>query len=304
MYSVTKVKQFRRKFRTERDCIKYLSKHKWPEGFICPKCGHNKATIVSTRKVYQCKNCHHQASVTANTIFHKTRKPLRDWFWAIFVVATRKTGSSALQLKHDLDLSYPTAWLWCHKIRKAMQDRDARYALNGIIELDDTYIGGKKKPGKRGRGASGKTPVIVAVEARPKGSGHVALLKPNELSTDATRKFLDLKSHENAEFTSDGLSVYRSLAEDYNIDCVALNSPQRAGEELPNVHRTIERLKTWIRGTHTFVSNKHLNRYLAEFAYRYNRRFNGRRETIFERLITACCQSMPISYNQVVAELN
>ncbi|MFT8077298.1 transposase, partial [Salmonella enterica subsp. enterica serovar Typhimurium] len=89
---------------------------------------------------------------------------------------------------------------------KAMQDRDTRYALNGIIELDDTYIGGKNKPGKRGRGASGKTPVIVAVEARPKGSGHVALLKPNELSTDATRKFLDLKSHENADFTSDGLS--------------------------------------------------------------------------------------------------
>ena len=304
MYSITKVKQFRRQFRTERDCIKYLSKHKWPEGFICPNCGHHRATIVSTRKVNQCKRCHHQASVTANTIFHKTRKPLRDWFWAIFVVATRKTGSSALQLQHDLDLSYPTAWLWCHKIRKAMQDRDSRYALNGIIELDDTYIGGKNKPGKRGRGASGKTPVIVAVEARPKGSGHVAMLKPDALSSEDTRKFLDLKSHENADFTSDGLSVYRSLSEAYNIDCVALNSPQRAGEELPNVHRTIERLKTWIRGTHTFVSNKHLNRYLAEFAYRYNRRFKGRRETIFERLITACCQSLPISYDQVVTELN
>ena len=124
--------------------------------------------------------------MTANTIFHRTGKPLRDWFWAIFVVATRKTGSSALQLQHDLDLSYPTAWTWCQKIREAMQQRDTRYALNGIIELDDTYIGGKNKPGKRGRGANGKTPVLVAVEVRKKGSGHVALLKPGSFNSEDT----------------------------------------------------------------------------------------------------------------------
>src|SRR6056297_3628967 len=253
MYSVTKVKQFRRKFRTERDCIKHLIKHKWPNGFECPQCGYQKATLVSTRQVYQCKKCHHQASVTANTIFHRTGKPLRDWFWAIFIVATRKTGSSALQLQHDLDLSYPTAWTWCQKIREAMQQRDTRYALNGIIELDDTYIGGKNKPDKRGRGASGKTPVIVAVEARKKGSGHVALFKPDAFNVEDTAKFLDLKTSENAKFTSDGLSIYRSLAEDYKIDSIPLQSPQKAGVALPNVHRAIERLKSWIRGTHTSV---------------------------------------------------
>ena len=110
---------------------------------------------------------------------------------------------SSLQLQHDLDLSYPTAWLWCHKIRKAMQDRDARYALNGIIELEDTYIGDKNKHRKRGRDASGKAPVIIAVEARPKGSGHAAMLKPDSRSSEDTRKFLDLDSHEKTDVTSD-----------------------------------------------------------------------------------------------------
>jgi len=125
----------------------------------------------------------------------------------------------------------------------------------------------------------------------------------DQFNAEDTSQFLDRKTHKKAAFTSDGLSIYRSLSADYNIDSVALATPAQAGETLPNVHRTIERLKTWIRGTHTFVSIKHLNRYLAEFAYRYNRRFKGRRETIFDRLMTACCQTNPTTYEQLVAEL-
>ena len=303
MYSVTKVKQFRRKFRSERDCIRYIIKRKWPDGFQCPRCGHKKATMITTRKTYQCKKCHHQTSVTANTIFHKTRKPLRDWFWAIFIVATRTTGSSARQLQHDLDISYPTAWSWCHKIRKTMRDRDTRYALNGIIELDDTYIGGKNKPGKRGRGASGKTAVMVAVETKSKGCGHVALFQPDAVTSDQASEFLSKRVKETASITSDGFSSYRSISGDFNIDCVPLKDPQRAIEILPDVHRVIARLKTWIRGTHTHVSGKHLNQYLSEFSYRFNRRFKGRRETIFDRLITACCHTKTITYHQLVTGL-
>jgi transposase-like protein/transcription elongation factor Elf1 len=304
MYSITKVKQFRRKFRTEKDCIKYLIKRKWPEGFRCPRCGHEKATLITTRKTYQCKQCHHQTSVIANTIFHKTRKPLRDWFWAIFIVATRTTGSSARQLQHDLDISYPTAWCWCHKIRKAMSDRDTRYSLNGFIELDDAYIGGKNKPGKRGRGASGKTAVMVAVESRPKGCGHVALFQPDRVTSEQAKAFLCQKVQRTSSIVSDGFSSYQAISGDFNIDCVPLHDPQKAAEVLPNVHRVISRLKTWIRGTHTHVSGKHLNQYLSEFAYRFNRRFDERRKTIFDRLITAGCNTKAITYNQLVAELN
>jgi transposase-like protein len=155
LYRAMTPRQFRRRFRTERDCLRYLIKRKWPDGFRCPRCDHDQAYLITSRGKYQCKRCLHQTTVTANTIFHKTRKPLRDWFWAIYLVATRTTGSSARQLQYDLGLSYPTAWSWCHKIRKAMEDRDTCYRLEGLIELDDTYIGGKKKTGKRGRGARG-----------------------------------------------------------------------------------------------------------------------------------------------------
>jgi transposase-like protein len=303
MYTAMMPRQFRRRFRTERDCLRYLIKRKWPEGFRCPRCGHDQAYLLETRKLYQCRRCRHQTSVTANTIFHKTRKPLRDWFWAIYLVATRTTGSSARQLQYDLGISYPTAWSWCHKIRKAMEDRDTRYSLEGLIELDDTYIGGKKKSGKRGRGARSKVPVLVAVETRSEGCGHVALRKLASLTSREAKGFIHQKIEQDGLILSDSLSVYQCLSHKLNLLPLTVWEGQRAVEIFPDVHRVIARLKTWIRGTHSHVSSKHLNRYLAEFAYRFNRRFKRRRETIFDRLITACCSTQTVTYHQLVADL-
>jgi transposase-like protein len=293
-------RQFRRRFRSERDCLKYLIKRKWPDGFRCPRCEHDRAWLIASRRKYQCSRCLHQTTVTANTIFHGTRKPLRDWFWAIYLVATRTTGSSARQLQHDLDISYPTAWSWCHKIRKAMEDRDTRYGLRGLIELDDTYIGGKNKSGKRGRGARSKVPVLVAVETLPEGCGHVALSKVPSVSSDQVRPFLAQKVQDDALTLADSLSTYRSLSKEVNLCTLTLWEGPRAVEIFPDVHRVIARLKNWIRGTHGHVSDKHLNRYLAEFGYRFNRRFKGRRQTIFDRLVTACCNTQTITYQQLV----
>jgi transposase-like protein len=304
MYTPMTPRQFRRRFRTEGDCLRYVIRRKWPDGFRCPRCGHNRPYLIESRKLYQCAHCGHQTSVTAHTIFHKTRKPLRDWFWAIFLVATRTTGSSARQLQHDLGLSYQTAWTWCHKIRKAMEDRDTRYTLQGMIELDDTYIGGKKKPGKRGRGARSKVPVMVAVESRPKGCGHVALSALASLSSQQTKKFLHQNVCDDSIIISDGLRLYRSLSESGNLCQIPLRGGQRAIDILPDVHRVIARLKTWIRGTHSHVSGKHLNRYFAEFSYRFNRRFKHRRTTIFDRLVTACCATQAVTYRQLVADLS
>jgi transposase-like protein len=304
MYTSMTPRQFRRRFRTEGDCLRYVIRRKWPEGFRCPRCGHNRPYLIETRKLYQCAHCGHQTSVTAHTIFHKTRKPLRDWFWAIFLVATRTTGSSARQLQHDLGLSYQTAWTWCHKIRKAMKDRDTRYTLRGMIELDDTYIGGKKKPGKRGRGARSKVPVMVAVESRPKGCAHVALSTLAPFSSQQTESFLHQKVHHDSIITSDGLYLYRPLAQGFNVCQIPLRDGQRAIDIFPHVHRVIARLKTWIRGTHSHVSSKHLDQYLAEFSYRFNRRFKHRRTTIFDRLVTACCATQAITYRQLVADLS
>lgn len=297
-------RQFRRRFRTERDCLRYLIRRKWPDGFQCPRCSHDQAYLIVSRKLYQCTGCRHQTSVTANTIFHKTRKPLRDWFWAIFLVATRTTGSSARQLQYDLGLSYQTAWTWCHKIRKAMQDRDKRYNLRGMIELDDTYIGGKKKSGKRGRGARSKVPIMVAVESRPKGCGHVAMRKMTPFSSLQAKRFLHDNVHNDSTISSDGLYIYRPLAKKFNLSQTKLHDGEKAVEVFPNVHQAIARLKTWIRGTHSHVSHKHLNHYLAEFSFRFNRRFKQRRDTIFDRLVTACCTTTTITYHQLVAELS
>ena len=304
MYTPMNPRQFRRRFRTEGDCLRYVIRRKWPDGFRCPRCGHERPYLIESRKLYQCAQCGHQTSVTAHTIFHKTRKPLRDWFWAIFLVATRTTGSSARQLQHDLGLSYQTAWTWCHKIRKAMEDRDTHYSLQGMIELDDTYIGGKKKPGKRGRGARSKVPVMVAVESRPKGCGHVALQKMETFSSHEANSFLHQKVYDDSLIISDGLHLYRPLGQSINLCQIPLTNRQRAIDVLPHVHRVIARLKTWIRGTHSHVSSKHLDRYLAEFSYRFNRRFKHRRVTIFDRLTTACCGTPAVTYRQLVADLS
>jgi transposase-like protein len=298
------VNQFRRRFRTERDCLKYLIKRKWPHGFCCPRCGHARAYIIESRKIYQCAHCRHQTSVTANTIFHKTRKPLRDWFWAIFLVATRTTGSSARQIQHDLGLSYQTAWTWCHKIRKAMADRNTRYQLRGVLEVDDAYLGGRRKPGKRGRGARSKVPVLVAVESRPEGCGHAALRRVPSISAAQVKSFLQQKVRAEARLFSDGLSSYHAVSRELPVWPVTVGAGATAVEVFPDVHRVIANLKSWIRGTHTHVSGKHLDRYLAEFAYRFNRRFKQRRITIFDRLVSACCVNPAITYRQLVAELN
>jgi hypothetical protein len=185
-----------------------------------------------------------------------------------------------------------------------MEDRETRYTLQGMIELDDTYIGGRKKPCKRGRGARSKVPVMVAVESRPKGLGHVALRKMESFSSQQTNSFLHQNVCDDSIIISDGLYLYRSLGQCLNLCQIPLRDGRRAIDIFPDVHRVIARLKTWIRGTHSHVSGNHLDRYLAEFWYRFNRRFKHHRTTIFDRLGTACCATQALTYRQLVADLN
>jgi len=153
--------QFQKKFGTEKACQKQLFRLRWPEGFKCPRCGHGKTYFHSTRHLYQCKSCGYQASLTAGTVFHKTRTPLTKWFWLIWLMGRQKSGISMLSMQRMLEIkTYKTVWTMGHKIRKALADRDAHYKLAGLIEMDDTYFGAPK-PGKRGRGAAGKAKVVV-----------------------------------------------------------------------------------------------------------------------------------------------
>ena len=144
--------QFQKRFSREDFCLKHLVKLRWPDGFVCPRCGHDKAGFHSKRKLLQCKGCRYQASATAGTIFHRTKIPLRKWFWFIFLISSQKTGVSIQGLQRLLGIkSYKTAWTMAHKVRKAMADREASYQLANLGEKERSYVGPSGR-GKRVRG--------------------------------------------------------------------------------------------------------------------------------------------------------
>jgi len=159
---------FIKKFNTEEACREHLFKIRWKDGFICPKCGHDKYYKVSTRNLYECTSCHYQASVTAGTVMEKTRIKLQIWFWAIYLVGRDKRGLSATMLSRELGVSYKSSWFMLHRVRKAMADRDSGYNLNGIVELDDAYFGSSREGGKRGRGTT-KSKVVVGLSLSSEG---------------------------------------------------------------------------------------------------------------------------------------
>ena len=160
--------RFIKRFPNENACVEYLYKVKWPTGFVCPVCGCRHCYAIKTRRQYQCANCRHQTSLTANTVMHRSHLPLTKWFWAIYLVACDKRGISALALAGKIEVCYETAWNMLRRIRGAMEMRDEHYVLGGIVEFDDSYFGGKIK-GKEGRGA-GNQPIFVAVSKKDRKS--------------------------------------------------------------------------------------------------------------------------------------
>jgi transposase-like protein len=199
--------QFQERFQTEEQCFEYLKKLRWPDGFVCPKCGHGKAYFTAKRKVFQCESCHHQTTVTAQTLFHRTRVPLKKWFWAIYLVGSDKRGCSAKRLETLLDVNYVTAWLMIHKIRKAMEDRDTRYMLSHVIEMDEAFFGGPFS-GKRGRGAGNKSKVIVAVENRGTSAGYAKMTVVESLDGYTIRDVVERTIRNQSTIRTDDYPAY------------------------------------------------------------------------------------------------
>jgi transposase-like protein len=287
--------EFQERFQTDEACFEYLKQLRWPDGFHCPKCGHSDAYFMAKRKVFQCAKCRHQTSVTAGTIFHRSHTPLRKWFWAIYLVGSDKRGCSAKRLEKMIGVHYATAWLIIHKIRKAMGDRDALYRLFDLIEMDDSYFGGASS-GKRGRGAANKSKVIVAVENRGNAPRFAAMDVVESMESKHLKDFVC--RHIDVEHTikTDGYSSYKTFDTIFNHigDIV---KPQDVMKKLPWVHILIGNVKSFIRGTYHGVSHKHLQPYLNEFCYRFNRRFNEFLMT--DRLLTACLNTVTISYAEL-----
>lgn len=274
--------QFSQRFSTEKACADYLYGVKWSDGFVCPHCGHQHGYALNRPGRYQCAKCRKQTSLTAGTVMHRSHLPLRKWFLAMYLVVCDKRGISALSLAGKIEVSYDTAWNLLRRIRKAMEDRDANYMLDGFIEFDDSYFGAKIK-GKEGRGA-GNQAVFVAVAKDAAGRPHYLKMRiTDNIQKKSVKDFVDGNLRSGSVVETDGYRSYRKpLASTYTH--VAENfSPD--SEHLKWLHKIIGNAKALINGTYHGTSTKHLQMYLSEFCYRFNRRsFHG---SIFDRLLIA-----------------
>lgn len=261
---------FQRRFGDEEACVDYLLASRWPDGYVCPRCGHDAYWWIETRLLAECRRCHYQASPTAGTVMHRTRQPLRNWFYAAYLMTTLTPGVSAVQLQRQLGLgSYATAYHMLHKLRAATLNPE-RDRLRGLAEVDETYVGGPK-PGKRGRGAAGKAIVIAAIEVLHEGekkerAGRLRLrLIPNVEGPTLTGFVKDVVVPRSRVRTDDFASYNGLRAKKYRHEVVGAN-------DLTHVHRSFTNLKGFLRGTYHGVSRKHLQAYLNEFVFRHNRR--------------------------------
>lgn len=311
-YSEYSLLSFQKEFSTEEACVKHLRVMRWPDGFRCPRCGHDKAWFISTRNILDCKRCRAKISLTAGTIFHKTRTPLVKWYWLIYTMAMHKVGVSISEMQRVLEIKdYKTAWLMAHKVRKAMETRDSKYSLAGLIEMDDSFFG--PKGSKHGRGSERKSTVLCAVslyrdqegQERP-GFAHMRVVDnalANTIEDFLERLGCGLSTEQGQQLMkairSDGWRSYgkASFAKGLEHFKVVLREPSSAGKLLPWVHRVISNAKAVIRGTHRGVSEKHLQSYLSEVCYRFNRRFWEKE--LFDRLVQACISTQTITYQQI-----
>jgi transposase-like protein len=290
------------RFRKEEDCREYIFKLRWPDGFRCPRCEGSKGWPIQRNQFYQCAKCNHQVSVTSGTIFQGTRTPLVMWFRAIWWITSQKNGASALGLKRILGLgSYETAWTWLHKLRRAMV-RPGRDRLSGIIEVDETYIGGLEE-GLRGRQIEKKALIVVAAQVDGKGIGRIRMKRINDASSESLHSFIAFSIEPGSTVHTDGWDGYNGIkAIGYKHKVTVIKHKRSAASDLlPRVHRVVSLLKRWLMGTHQgSVSHEHLDYYLDEFTFRFNRRTSQHRGKLFYRLLQHAVQTQPAPYGKIV----
>lgn len=291
-------RQFRTWFPDEQSCIAYLEHLRWPTGFRCPGCAGEKGWRLHDG-CWACSGCARRVSVTAGTIFDRSRVALADWFTAIWFMTNQKYGISALGLQRLLGLgSYQTAWTMLRKLRSAMV-RPGREKLSGTVEVDETYIGGIEKA-KQGRGGECKFIVAIAIELLvPKGFGRVRLRRIEDVSSASLIPFIQYAVEPGSDVCTDAWKGYKGLAkQNYNHRRVCLAaSGDPAHVVMPGVHTVAALLKRWLLGTHQgSVTAAHLDAYLDEFGFRFNRRKSRRRGMLFYRLLENAVVTEPTRY--------
>ncbi len=282
---------------TEDQCRQALYDLRWPTGYVCPECGNTTGCELKKRQIYQCHKCHHQTSLTAGSIFHGTKLPLRTWLLAIYLLTQRKKSISALQLSREIGVNYNTAWRLKHKLMQVMMERERGKKLAGRIELDDAYLGGEQA-GKRGRGSRNKIPFVAAVETTRDG-------RPMKIQLRRVRGFRKREIARYArsclmpgsEVFTDGLWCFSGVT---TADCH--HNPMVTGGGRQSVQYScfkwvntmLGNVKNSLLGTFHAIRDKHVSRYLAEFEYRFNRRFDL--PAMIERLLFAALRTPPMPY--------
>ena len=291
------IQGFIERYKDEKACYELVARMKWPEGYRCARCGHDEARLEFVERVYECKRCGKQESVTSGTIFEYTKLPLWKWFMAIWFMVGDKRGISAMRLSKYIDVTYVTAWRMLHKLRMVMHEGGEEWKkLEGVIELDDAFFGGKGK-GKRGRGAEKKVKVLVAVESRGDKAGRVLMRVVEHHDKGNVQAFALEGIHESSHIKTDNASVYNVLKEmGFEHESTQTLASLRI-EEQPWVHRMISLAKRFVLGTYHGVSKAYFQRYLDEFCYRMNRRYDGK--NIIMRFIADCVHSNPVRISEV-----
>ena len=289
------------RFSSEEACRRYLFQLRWPDGFQCPRCGGGKSWPVSDL-LWECAGCHRQVSVTAGTIFQDSRLPLALWFRAVWWVTSQKNGVSAMGLQRVLGLkSYKTAWTMLHKLRHAMV-RPGRDRLQGRVEVDDAFVGGEEE-GVYGRQTESKAMIAVAVEEDGDGIGRIRMRRIPDASAESLMPFIEDSVEPGSVVHTDGWLGYQPLeGRGYRHKITILKGKSKTASELmPCVHLAVALLKRWLLGTHQGgVSMEHLDAYLDEFTFRFNRRKSRSRGKLFYRLLEQAVAIEPVPYKSLV----
>lgn len=294
-------------FPTDADCLDYLEWLRWPSGFVCPECRHGGGWRLGDGR-FMCSGCGNRTSVTAGTIFDRTRTPLTVWFTACWLFATGKDGISALSLKRTLEIgSYQTAWAMLHRLRSVLI-RPGRERLSGTVEVDETYIGGQE-PGLAGGRARGKKILTaIAVEVRePRGIDRCRMMPVADASAKSLHAFVKSHVEPGTKVITDGWQGYHGLEKlgyvhDRRSQRAARARGEDPGELLPAVHRIASLAKRWILGTHQgSVDDSHLPSYLNEFVFRFNRRRSRSRGMVFYRVLELAVAHDPVRYKDIIA---
>jgi transposase-like protein len=294
--------EFQAAYGTEEQCRAVVEKLRWPSGFVCPLCGGQEGKWLSTRPKIQCRACRHQVSLTAGTIFHATKLPLTSWFLAMWLIASAKNGISSVELGRRLGVKQTNAWSLKQKIMQVMAEREGRKRLDGRVEMDDAYLGGQR-PGKRGRGAAGKQPFVAAVstndERRPR---KIKLLPVKGFRKKEIKKLLAQHLASTSRLVTDGLNCWTAIDEaGLEHRAIVTGSGKQAARWSPFkwVNTTLGNIKAAITGTYRQITPAHAGRYLASFAWRYNRRFEL--ASLIPRLVHSAVRTGPMPYRVLVA---